>query len=289
MGVENGYFDLYRSSGGRVSYEKRLAEHEHKAHGLLPLISNECFFFDSQRREIMAMYIGLINARTRARKEAEAWLATSTSDVVRQLTEDRQFLEECASLWRLKLDCEITTEDVIASIMRVSETTTSPKATRRTFIENIFGFATMVKDSLLEKPWQIWKARGGEFLTTDNPVGMVMPIKDAFVPGFGLTKPGVLVLFPVAPDACLVAGRHGSDYRDVDDTVVAEVNRALICSLSQEAYSRNRQDEIQVQVDSFGGTSLFGRTAFVLPGFDHKAKAKEIIKAYLSSGPRQNK
>src|SRR6266852_6115125 len=55
VGVENGYFDTQTPTGDVLSYEVRLADHEHAAHALLPMIRNECFFFDLRSREIIAM------------------------------------------------------------------------------------------------------------------------------------------------------------------------------------------------------------------------------------------
>jgi hypothetical protein len=99
----------------------------------------------------------------------------------------------------------------------------------------------------------------------------------------------MLVIFPVSPCACLVAGAQGNDYRSIDSKIVEEVNRSLAASLSREAYSRTRSQKLVAAVDDYGGSYSFGRNAFVMPGYDYSGKFKETIRDQLMSDIRRSR
>jgi hypothetical protein len=75
-GVENGYFGLPGETGELdESLEWKLAEMENEANDLLVMAGNQTFVWSIFYRQKMANYVALLYARTKARRDASAWVS----------------------------------------------------------------------------------------------------------------------------------------------------------------------------------------------------------------------
>jgi hypothetical protein len=118
---------------------------------------------------------------------------------------------------------------------------------------------------------------GAEFVTSDNPVVTFMKLReDLWHPGHGFRKPGVVVAFPLAPTACLTVGVQGRDFQEVDAATVKRMNELVVSCSDRFVYSKTKSQEIFDMVNTVGGWSVPGKTAFIgqMPG-------KEQIEEHL--------
>jgi hypothetical protein len=100
--------------------------------------------------------------------------------------------------------------------------------------------------------------------SSDNPVVTFIRLKeDLWHPGHGVRKPGVVVAFPLAPTACLAVGIEGREFQSVDAATVTRMNEIVVSCSDKFVYSKTRSEEIQKLVDTMGGWSIPGKTAFI--------------------------
>jgi hypothetical protein len=135
------------------------------------------------------------------------------------------------------------------------------------FIKDLLFHAEMLKSEVVPRPWQVLMAPAGtEFITSDNPVITFIKLKgDLWHPGHGFRKPGVVVAFPLAPDACLTIGTEGPEYEEVDAATVTRMNELVVRSCDRFVYSHTFSKEIEVMVNTISRTSVPGETAFIGP------------------------
>ncbi len=281
-GVENGYFGLPTPSGGLdESLETRLAAMEDEATDALVMAPRETFVWSPKYRSAIASYAGLLYARTKARRDATAWVAeTVTKDMLRLLKDD-QFMKEMADHYAKLANQPIETALLMDSIERVAKELATPDEMRRFFLTEILETARLISDILLQKPWQVWKAPNEEeFITSDNPLVTMFACGEGnqeFAPGFGFNYPGVLAAFPLNPSACLIVGRSDKPFRHVDSATVWKVNDVQILCMYRNVYSQTRSERVQNGVKQYGGHTRFGENAFLIPG-DFLPMLKEFLR-----------
>lgn len=100
-------------------------------------------------------------------------------------------------------------------------------------------------------------------MTAINPVVTAMPIGTGLSPGFGFNRPGVLVFYPLAHDACFVAGSVGPAHREIDCQSVARINDLVIKLARRHVYSREQDGAIDGAVQRYGGIAKHGENVFV--------------------------
>ena len=148
---------------------------------------------------------------------------------------------------------------------------------KQAFLSDLLSNAAMTADSLMNLPWQVWVSSGtAEFVTSDTPVSTASFKGSGLVPGVGFGVPGVLVFFPLSPNACLVMGNSGRDYQPVRLEVIDSVNRNTIMFARMHVFGRSRSLKIDDEVQRYVSSLKFGENAFVVAG-DYLAQFKQII------------
>jgi hypothetical protein len=178
------------------------------------------------------------------------------------------------------------------SLVRTAETFKDGEHQRIAFLGEIFQNTEVVANILLQKNWQVWAAPDGiEFVTSDNPLVTMLPIKDVFAPGFGFNFPQVLCAFPLNPNRCLVAGKDtDQSFAHVDGRTVELVNEIQIRCMFQNTYSKTKREQTQKTINELGGTTRFGENAFLMPGDflpTMKAELARLIQARRDAAIRE--
>jgi hypothetical protein len=159
-----------------------------------------------------------------------------------------------------------TPADIREMIRKQAATFVDEQNTGNTFIKDLLFHAEAMKSELVPRSWQVWEApSGSEFVTSDNPVVTFVRLReDLWHPGYGTRRPGVVVALPLATTACLIIGLDDKpEFKTVDSASVNRMNEVVISSCDRFVYSKTKSQDVADMVDSIGGWSVPGKTAFI--------------------------
>ena len=267
QGVENGYFGYIKPDGTlEESLEKQLASLEAEANGILPYIRSELFNWRSySHRKTIAFYASLLFQRaTQSRNVSEQHWDYIQKGFAEAIADDK-YVDDLASHYSTKLSQQITLEQMRGHLQATAEKLQKPSEEKNLFLEKLLWNTEFIRDILLDKPWQVWRASSdSEFITSDNPlVTFVRLSNDELHPGYGFRQSGVVAAFPLAPTTCLAMGPTGPEFVTFDHAHVMKINEVVIRLCDRFVYSRRRSEEIRKLVDECGGTAKYGVTAFM--------------------------
>lgn len=275
QGYENGYFAFVRSDGTKdESFEFRLARLESRSNDVLVCAKSELYDLTSlAHKNQLAFYIGLLFARSTARRKFSELNWTRLQTPFLQLEFDDEYVKDAAAHYSEILGEDMRPDEIKRSIRRVASNFTDKQTTGNAFIEDLLFHAEMLKAELVPKQWQVLEApTGTEFISSDNPViSFQKSREDLWHPGCGFRAPGAIVAFPLAPTACLTMGGEGREFQRVDAATVARTNELVVRCCDRFVYSRTPSAEVEGLVNTIARTSVPGETAFLgrLPGKEH--------------------
>lgn len=280
QGYENGYFAYVRPDGLRdESFETHLAKMEDRCNDALVCAKSHLYDLNSlAHKNELGFYVGLLFARSTARRKFSAGNWAKLQEPFAQLEFDDDYVRDTAAHFSESTGETVTPERIREMIRKQAATFSQKEMTGNKFIEDLMFHADALKAELVQRPWQVLKAPvGAEFVTSDNPVVTFIKLReDLWHPGHGFRKPGVVVAFPLATTACLTVGVAGREFQEVDADTVKRMNEVIVSSADRFVYSKTDSQEISNMVNTIGGWSIPGKTAFLgqMPG-------KEQIEAYL--------
>jgi hypothetical protein len=280
QGYENGYFAYIKPDGTRdESFENYLAKLEDRCNDALVCAKSQFYDLSSlAHRNELAFYIGLLFARSTSRKKFAAGNWEKLKAPFSELEFDEDYVQDTAAHYTGVLGVVVTAEEVREIIRKQAAKFSQKELTGNAFIQDLMFHAETLKAELVPKPWQVLKAPADtEFVTSDNPVITFMKLReDLWHPGHGFRKPGVVVAFPLAPTTCLTVGVQGRDFQEVDAATVKRMNELVVSCSDRFVYSKTKSQEIFDMVNTVGGWSVPGKTAFIgqMPG-------KEQIEEHL--------
>lgn len=157
-GVENGYFGLPTPEGDLdEALEQKLATLENEANHVLIMAPNQTFVWSSSSRRVLATYAGLLYARTKARRDATAWVAATSSRDVLRLVEDDKFIQEMAEHYTNLAGQPVEPSDVREPLKRAAEEIATPEGKRTLFIGEVLDTIKLISEIYLQRPWQVWR------------------------------------------------------------------------------------------------------------------------------------
>jgi Protein of unknown function (DUF4238) len=267
---ENGYF-AYTLPDGTVgeSLEGILKTMEEDASDPLVSARSDLFVQSEMSRVKLASYAALLYSRTTQRLD---WTKRNWLKLYQQLDEvmkDEKFAVTLVDHFNRKLGGDKSVawiQQHMKELIQQKATTTEAK---NNFLEELIANVDMTKDALLKRRMRVLKALAGtQFATSDNPLVTFMPLPHGeFLPGEGFGKPTTMMVFPIAPNACLFFGgddpstRHGVDAKMVD-----KINWIVIASAHHFVFTAAEDAEIDKLSQQLIGSCIFGKTAFIPRG-----------------------
>ncbi len=269
QGYEKGYFEFVHLDGRKdESMEPALGRIEDDC--LDALVSARSALCDLSLVNVrLATYMAMLFRRATVSRKANARRWSDIAEPYARLASNQEYVRDIADYWSKHLRHEFTREDIEKMIRDQSTRLADKTFTKNNFIRDLMMFIAIGKREMLKKFWQVWHAPNGiEFVTSDNPVVTFVRAgaqQEVWVPGFGFGYNGVVVGFPLAPDACLVMfGKpQPTDRKNVDPSTVIRMNGVVISCCDRFVYSRARSDEVSETVNQTAATSVPGVNAFM--------------------------
>jgi hypothetical protein len=282
QGYENGYFAYVHSDGTKdESFEIELAKIEERCDDALVCAKSELYDLSSlAHKNELALYVGLLFARSTSRRKASAGTLAKLQGPFAQLEFDEDYVHDTAAHFSEVNGETVTREQIREMIRRVAATFSQKEMTGNAFIKDLLFHAEMVKAELVSKTWQVLKAPAGiEFVTSDNPVITFLKLReDLWHPGHGFRTPGVVVAFPLAPNACLTMGWEGREFQEVDAAAVTRINEMIVSCCDRFVYSKTFNNQVQAMVNVFAHTSVPNETAFITGRFPDTDQIQEHLR-----------
>jgi hypothetical protein len=290
QGRENGYFGLVRPDGRlEESLESRLAKLEKECGDTLLCAKSELFCWSSAHRNNLAFYASLLFQRATQSRNVNKKQWDSIQKDFAEAVADGKFLDDLAIHYSAKFNKQLTREELRGVLSRTLKKLRRPSEAKNTYLEKLLWQTEYIKNILLGKPWQIWRASAGtEFVTSDNPlVTFVRLSGDLLHPGYGFQRPGVVAAFPLAPSCCLAMGPNGPESVVFDHKHVMMINEVTVRLADRFVYSRTRDEEIRKLVDDQGGTAKYGETAFLPVGIEMPS-IESFLRRHLGLSPEDS-
>ncbi len=267
-GVENGYFAFVRPDGSiDESLENSLAEFEYTAHELFPLLRHRCFCWDQQSRSVIALYAGLLFARSKAKRDASIDLYKKSCQELPQTFSDETLVKTLSERYSKAASRAVSVQEIHDAALNIAAKSEDWTEGKNAFLRSFVESGEHTAQVIFNKPWQFWDAPdGAEFITSDCPVATGLPAgqdHQELAPGFGFGYPGVRVFFPLNPRLCLAMGYRGHDRRTVSPNDVRRVNELIAGFAFQHIYSPVKSKAISELVNDFGSSVKFGKNAFL--------------------------
>ncbi len=292
QGVENGYFGYVKPDGTlQESLETRLANLENECNDVLSCAKSELFNWHSySHRKTIAFYASLLFQRATQSRNVSVQQWDYIQKGFAEAIADDKYVDDLALHYSAKVNQPVTRQEMRGYLQELSERMQKPSGAKNVFLEKLLWNSEFIKNVLLEKPWQVWKAPiGVEFVTSDNPLISFVRVGDGELnPGWGFRQPGVVAAFPVAPTTCLAMGVRGPESVTLDAADVMKVNELVIRLCDRFVYSRTRSEEIRKTVDVCAGAAKYGVTAFMPSGIQMPS-VREFIRHYLGLAPEVSK
>jgi Protein of unknown function (DUF4238) len=232
QGKENGYFGYYKSDGTfEESFETLLAGYENECNDLLVCAKFDTFHWPHGAREKIASYAALLYSRATQRRTYSAKQWTKILSELREAVTDDLLIKEIADAVARQLDLPASEDAVRNAITKYIQESETPQEAKNSFLSGLIENTNLIAGLLLKKdPWRILRPPPrGEFITTDNPLVSFVPLGNGLLhPGYGFRKEMVDAVFPLAPDACLLMGKAWAVPRNLDSSMLASLNEALI-------------------------------------------------------------
>jgi hypothetical protein len=140
---------------------------------------------------------------------------------------------------------------------------------KNNFLQELIANVEMTRDQLLTRRMRVLKSPvGSQFVTSDNPLVTFTVVPNGeFLPGEGFGKPTTMMVFPIAPNACVFFGGDDPSVRHVVDAkMVEKINWIVIASAHHFVFSQAEDAEIQKMAQQLIGAYIFGKTAFIPRG-----------------------
>jgi hypothetical protein len=287
QGRENGYFGFVRPDGTlEESLETRLAKLEKACHDTLVCAKSELFCWSSAHRNNLAFYTSLLFQRATQSRNVNIKHWDGIQKGFAEALADDEFIDDLAVHYSAKFNKEIRREELREMLRGTLKKLQRPSEAKNTYLEKLLWQTEYIRDILLGKPWQIWRApSGAEFVTSDNPLITFVRLRgDVLHPGYGFRRPGVVAAFPLAPECCLAMGPHGPESVTFGHKHVMMINELTIRLSDKFVYSRTRSEEIKNLVDEQGGTAKYGDSAFLLGGAEMPS-IKTFLRHHLGISP----
>ena len=267
---ENGYF-AYTLPDGTVeeSLEGILKTMEEEAGDPLVSARSDLFVQSEMSRIKLASYAALLYSRSTQRLD---WTKRNWIELYGQLDEvmkDEKFAASLVDHFNRKLGSNKS----IAWIQKHMKELIQQKATtteaKNNFLEELLANVDMTKDALVKRRMRVLKAPAGtQFVTSDYPLITFMPLQNGeFLPGEGFGKPTTMMVFPIAPNACLFFGGNDPSTRHVVDAkMVEKINWIVIASAHHFVFTQTEDVGIDTMCQQLIGSYIFGKTAFIPRG-----------------------
>ena len=223
------------------------------------------FVWTRENRRQMAEYWALMFLRTTSFYDFEENSAESIfRPQLERLNTDADFRQRLVSHYSLILGRPIAEETILNSVTKAITGLLTKDELRNQYVLNLRRRVDLFSKILLNKPWQVWTVPNGcEFVTCDSPV-MTFRVDEwnRYYVGDGFGKAGVIVLLPLSPYTCLLAGQQGTSSKEISRDDVREVNKIIISACSRFVYSRTNRDGTNDLVQEFAGSVRYGVNAF---------------------------
>jgi hypothetical protein len=251
--AERGFFVARDHAGALddVSPESWAAKIEDRALDTLIYAPSPVFVWNRENRVRMAEYWALMFLRSTSfydfhRNSSEDAFGTQ----IRRLNTDAEFRRRIVSHYSLLFGRAFAEEELLGTIGRALSSLLSPAEMRNQYVLQLKRRVTIFSEILLARPWQILEAPDDcEFVTCDSPV-MTFRFDQwgHYYVGDGFGKESSIILLPLSPHACLIAGMHGPPIRCLPSSDVHEINKIVISASARFVYSQTRDDRVAESV-----------------------------------------
>lgn len=181
-----------------------------------------------------AAYISLQTMRTPASREIYNSMATellnreSNKQWEKLLDDDERTRVTQEILKETGVDVSGLTKEDIQGIIDGTKIRTEWKIPKENWVKHTMEHMELVFRSFERMHWRTYFApTGTAFITSDNPVGVLVPLPDGWYAGSGLLARGAIRFFPLSKKACLTITdneRPGFSFVDADKRRVKQVN-----------------------------------------------------------------
>ena len=223
------------------------------------------FVWTRENRRRMAEYWALMFLRSTSFFDFHKSGAESTfRRQMTRLNTDMEFRHKIVSYYSFLMGRLIKEEELLGSVSRAVESLLTAEGLRHEYVQQLKRRVDLFSTIFLNKPWQIWTTPSDDnFVTCDSPV-MSFRLDEwgRYFVGDGLGKESSIVLLPLSPEACLLAGLQGPQSRHIPKSDVREVNKIIVSSSARFVYSRTEDLAVNRLVQSHAGTIRYGINAF---------------------------
>ena len=288
QGAENGYFAFVRPDGTLdEALETRLEKLEEAC--LDTLVVTATRFFDIQsasRRNALAFYASMLFCRAKQRRNRSQKTYSNLHAQFAELISDDEWIAETTARYIKRHGEPITTQILKERLVQLASMMDGTTALRNNFVEDLVSATEIMKNVVLQKPWQLWNApKGMEFVTSDNPFISFIPLANGRLnSGHGLRKKETIGVFPLAPHVCLAMGVKGPDSVTIEPGLATNINNTVIELCERYVYSKTLSEEIRLAVDQFANSRQYGVNAFLPLGLNMPT-AKDFVLHMMRLAP----
>lgn len=183
---------------------------------------------------------------------------------LRRLSTDEALRQRLVTHYALLFGRPFSEEEILGTIGRAVTGLLADQELRNQYVQHLRRRVDLISGIFLDKNWQIWTSPGDrEFITCDSPVMTFrLDYWGQYFVGDGFGKEGSIIILPLSPTACLLAGITGPPSRHVSADDVKEINKIIVHSSARFIYSRTRDPEIDTVVQRSAGSIRYGISAF---------------------------
>lgn len=164
----------------------------------------------AKEKSEFATYISIQIVRTPATREIYNAISTAIMDTetkkqwAKLLNDDERERAYSEIKAETGVDVSSFTKEDIQGIIDGSKFTTTWNVPKENWIKHNLEFMGLVYRTLERMHWRVYFApTNAAFITSDNPVGVLVPKSDGYYAGTGILSPGAIRLFPLSKNACL--------------------------------------------------------------------------------------
>jgi hypothetical protein len=267
---ENGYF-AYTLPGGTVeeSLEEVLRLKEEAAADPLVSAKSDLFILSDLSRYKLASYAALLYSRATQRLD---WTKRNWLEIYSQLGDvmkGEKFAAALVDYFNRKLGDDKSVVWIQQHIKELIQQNATTVEAKNHFLKELIANVEMTRDHLLNRRMRILKPpAGSQFVTSDNPLVTFTEVPNGeFLPGEGFGKPTTMMVFPIAPNACVFfGGTDPSERHDVDAKMVEKINWIVMASAHHFVFAQTEDTTIQKTAHELIGSCIFGKTSFLPRG-----------------------
>jgi Protein of unknown function (DUF4238) len=236
-----------------------------------PLVSakSDLFVQSELSRFKLASYAALLYSRTTQRLD---WTKRNWLEIYAQLGEvmkDEKFAAALVDHFNRKLGGDKSVAWIQHHIKELIQQNATTVEAKNNFLQELIANVETTRDQLLTRRMRILKTpTGTQFVTSDNPLVTFMELPNGeFLPGEGFGKSTTMMVFPIAPNACVFFGGEDPTVRhDVDTKMVDKINWIVMASAHHLVFAQTEDAKIQKRAHELIGSCIFGKTAFLPRG-----------------------